>query len=150
MQNTVKHYFIPVNGNPVEVNEETYRDFYRPIWRTRYHAQKNGECVCPKSQLWKCDGICPGCRYNAAGRKVSLNAPICDDDPNLTLEDVLESSDPSPESVTVRAAPYRDSTSSTPPTARSVTLRPSVWTARLFCLKRSSFCSRRKEVLYDS
>ncbi len=99
MQNTVKHYFIPVNGNPVEVNEETYRDFYRPVWRTRYHAQKNGECVCPKSQLWKCDGICPGCRYNAAGRKVSLNDPICDDDPNLTLEDVLESSDPSPESI---------------------------------------------------
>lgn len=92
-------FFIPVNGTPIEVSEEVYRAYYQPIWNTRYHAQKNGECRCTKSQLWKCDGVCPGCRYNAAGRKVSLNAPICDDDPNLTLEDVLESSDPSPESI---------------------------------------------------
>ncbi len=99
MENTVKHYCIPVNGNPIEVTEEVYRDFYRPIWRTQYHARKNGECRCPKNQLWKCDGICPGCRYSAAGRKVSINTPICDDDPDLTLEDVLESDDPSPESI---------------------------------------------------
>lgn len=94
-----KKFFIPVDGNPTEVREEVYRAYYRPIWRTRYHAQKDGECVCPKSQLWKCDGVCSGCRYNAAGRKVSLNTPICDDDPDLTLEDVLESDTPSPESI---------------------------------------------------
>ena len=99
METKVKRYYIPVSGNPVEVNEGTYRAYYRPIWRTRYHAQKNGECRCPKNQLWKCDGVCPGCRYSAAGRKVSINTPISDDDPDLTLEDVLESSDPSPDSI---------------------------------------------------
>lgn len=46
-----KKFFIPVDGNPTEVREEVYRAYYRPIWRTRYHAQKDGECVCPKSQL---------------------------------------------------------------------------------------------------
>ena len=99
MQNTVKRYYIPVNGNPIEVSEEIYRAYYRPIWRTRYHAQKNKECWCPKDLLWKCDGVCPGCRYSAAGRKVSLHTPISDDDPDLTLEDVLESDTPSPESI---------------------------------------------------
>lgn len=98
-QSKSKRFFIPVDGTPIEVSEEVYRAYYQPIWSTRYHAQKNGECRCTKAQLWKCDGVCPGCRFSTAGRKVSLNTPICDDDPDLTLEDVLESSDPSPESI---------------------------------------------------
>nr|DAF86865.1 MAG TPA: hypothetical protein [Siphoviridae sp. ctUi914] len=48
-------------------------------------------------------------------------------------------------SVTVRAVPCRGSMSSTPPTARSVTLRPSVWTARSSCRRQFSCSSRRKE-----
>lgn len=31
-------FFIPVNGTPIEVNEEVYRAYYQPIWNTRYHA----------------------------------------------------------------------------------------------------------------
>ena len=60
MQNNDKKYFIPVDGTPIEVSEEIYRAYYQPIWNTRYHAQKNGECRCTKAQLWKCDGVCPG------------------------------------------------------------------------------------------
>ena len=60
-------YFIPVDGTPIEVSEEIYRAYYQPIWNTRYHAQKNGECRCTKAQLWKCDGVCPGCPFYAAG-----------------------------------------------------------------------------------
>ena len=99
MSNQEKKFSIPVNGNLIEVTEEVYRAYYQPIWRIQYHARKNGECICPKSQLWTCDGVCPGCRYSTAGRKVSIHTPISDDDPDLTLEDVLESSDPSPESI---------------------------------------------------
>ena len=28
MQNNDKKYFIPVNGNPIEVSEEVYRAYY--------------------------------------------------------------------------------------------------------------------------
>ena len=72
MQNNDKKYFIPVDGTPIEVSEEIYRAYYQPIWNTRYHAQKNGECRCTKAQLWKCDGVCPGCPLYAAGKKVSV------------------------------------------------------------------------------
>lgn len=49
MQNNDKKYFIPVDGTPIEVSEEIYRAYYQPIWNTRYHAQKNGECRCTKA-----------------------------------------------------------------------------------------------------
>ena len=48
MSSEAKKYFIPVNGELVEVSEELYREYYRPIWNTRYHARKNGECSCTK------------------------------------------------------------------------------------------------------
>lgn len=72
MANKDNRYFIPVDGTPIEVSEEVYRAYYQRIWNTRYHAQKNGECRCTKAQLWKCDGVCPGCPFYAAGKKVSI------------------------------------------------------------------------------
>ena len=81
-----KKYFIPVNGKLVEVSEELYRAYYRPIWNTRYHAHKNGECCCTKAQLWKCDGVCPGCPFNTAGKKVSLETVIGGEDDDITLQ----------------------------------------------------------------
>lgn len=39
MSDQNKKYFIPVNGALIEVSEEVYRAYYRPIWNTRYHAQ---------------------------------------------------------------------------------------------------------------
>lgn len=33
------------------------------------------ECRCTKAQLWKCDGVCPGCPFYAAGKKVSIDTP---------------------------------------------------------------------------
>ena len=72
MQNRDKKHFIPVNRTPIEVSEEVYRAYYQPIWNTRYHAQQNGECRCTKAQLWKCDGVCPGCPFYVTGKKVCL------------------------------------------------------------------------------
>ena len=94
-----KQYYIPVDGELIEVPEEVYRAYYQPIWNTRYHAQKNGECRCTKAQLWKCDGICPGCPYYAAGKKVSIDTPIGGEDDDLTLGDTLTDEAPSPESI---------------------------------------------------
>ena len=99
MQNNDKKYFIPVDGTPIEVSEEVYRAYYQPIWNTRYHAQKNGECRCTKAQLWKCDGVCPGCPFYAAGKKVSIDTPIGGEDDELTLGDTLADDAPSAESI---------------------------------------------------
>ncbi len=85
MQNKDKKYFIPVDGNPIEVSEEVYRAYYQPIWNTRYHAQQNGECRCTKAKLWKCDGVCPGCPFYAAGKKVSIDTPIGGEDDELNV-----------------------------------------------------------------
>ena len=98
-ENQGKRYYIPVDGEFVEVTEEVYLAYYQPIWNTRYHAQKNGECRCTKAQLWKCDGICPGCPYYAAGKKVSIDTPIGGEDDDLTLGDTLTAGAPSPESI---------------------------------------------------
>ena len=99
MSNEAKKYFIPVDGNPIEVSEEVYRAYYQPIWNARYHAQKNGECRCTKAQLWKCDGVCPGCPFYAAGKKVSIDTPIGGEDDELTLGDTLADDAPTAESI---------------------------------------------------
>ena len=72
-------YFIPVDGNPVEVSEEVYRAYFQPVWNTRYHAQKHGECRCTRGQLKKCDGVCPGCPFVAAEFLLTLfhSIPHC-------------------------------------------------------------------------
>ena len=99
MQNNDKKYFIPVDGTPIEVSEEIYRAYYQPIWNTRYHAQKNGECRCTKAQLWKCDGVCPGCPFYAAGKKVSIDTPIGGEEDEFTLGDTLADDASSAESI---------------------------------------------------
>ncbi len=98
MSNEAKKHFIHVDGNPIEVSEEVYGAYYQPIWNTRYHAQKNGECRCTKAQLWKCDGVCPGCPFYVAGKKVSIDTPIGGEDDELTLGDTLADGAPSAES----------------------------------------------------
>ena len=102
MSNEAKKYYIPVNGKLVEVSEELYRAYYRPIWNTRYHAHKNGECCCTKAQLWKCDGVCPGCPFNTAGKKVSLETVIGGEDDDITLGDTLADDSPTIESIIIQ------------------------------------------------
>lgn len=103
MQTKDKHYFIPANGDLIEVTEEQYRAYYRPIWKTRYHAQKNGECTCTKGQLWKCDGVCPGCPFHSAGKVLSLDKPVADEDGKITFGDTIADDSPSPEDILLEA-----------------------------------------------
>lgn len=75
----------------VHVTEEIYREYYRPIWRLQKEAQKNGQCVCPKSKLWICDSDCATCEYRATGNTISLDAPIENGDGNeFSLTDTIE------------------------------------------------------------
>ncbi|MDO4543152.1 MAG: hypothetical protein Q4C01_01250 [Clostridia bacterium] len=80
--------------NPKEwvlVTEEVYLEYYRPIWRLQKEARKNGQCMCPKSKLWLCDGDCAMCEYRTAGNTVSLDAPIENSDGEaFSLIDVIE------------------------------------------------------------
>lgn len=77
-QNPDREYkvYIPITRQLVPVAKEVYLEYYRPIWRIQKAARKNGRCVCPKSQLWRCDGDCGVCNYRAAGNTLSLDAPI--------------------------------------------------------------------------
>ena len=94
-----KHFFIPVDGTPIEVSEEVYRAYYQPVWITRYNACQNGECCCTAAHLWKCDGVCPGCPFYAAGKKVPIDTPIGGEDDELTIGDTLAGNAPTPESL---------------------------------------------------
>ena len=69
MSNDAKKYFVPVNGSPIEVSEEVYRAYYQPIWNTRYHAQKNGECHCTKASFGSVMVFAPAARFMPPVRK---------------------------------------------------------------------------------
>ena len=88
---TNKQYFIPVNGDLIPVTEEVYKEYYRPIWRTHYHASKHGQCGCTD---WKrCEGDCGLCRYRAAGNTLSLDAEYeGEEGSKLNLLDTIEDS----------------------------------------------------------
>ena len=66
----------------VEVTEEQYYAYYRDIWATRKRAQAHGQCMCPKSKIWICDGDCPTCEFRAAGDNLSLDYTVDDGEGN--------------------------------------------------------------------
>ena len=66
----------------VDVTEEQYYAFYRDIWATRKRAQAHGQCMCPKSKTWMCDGDCLACEFRAAGDNLSLDYTVEDGEGN--------------------------------------------------------------------
>lgn len=90
-QDNQRKIYIRSTKQWVPVTEEVYLEYYRPIWRLQKEAQKNGQCMCPKSKLWLCDGDCAMCEYHAAGNTTSLDAPIENGDgEEFSLVDTLE------------------------------------------------------------
>lgn len=83
-----KPKYISINGKVIEVSDEIYYEYYRPIWRERKQSQNSGRCRCTRSELWKCDGICTGCKYYAAGNQCSLDVEI-EGQEGVTLKDIL-------------------------------------------------------------
>lgn len=88
-ENKERKIYIRSTKQWVQVSDEVYSEYYRPIWRLQKEAQKNGQCVCPKSKLWICDSDCATCEYRAAGNTISLDAPIENGD-EFSLIDTIE------------------------------------------------------------
>lgn len=65
--------YLPRLKEWVEVTKEQYYGYYRDIWATCKRAQAHGQCMCPKSKLWQCDGDCLACQYRAVGDTLSLD-----------------------------------------------------------------------------
>ena len=90
MTNKDKKFFVPVSGQWVEVSEEIYYEYYRPIWRTHEYAQRHGQCRCRKSDIWKCDGVCQGCEFYTAGNQISFDGTVDEEEgDDLMLENAI-------------------------------------------------------------
>lgn len=79
-----------------EIPEDQYREYDR--WRTalRKRMQYRGECFCPRSKWWLCDGNCLDCELHN-NTTVSLDDPLpCGDG---TLADYVPDSAPFIEEV---------------------------------------------------
>ena len=86
--------YIPSTHQFVQVTKEFYYEHYRPIWCTQKQAQKLGQCMCPRSKLWRCDGCCIDCSYHAPGNVWSLEyeQELMGDkheDPNADVESIV-------------------------------------------------------------
>lgn len=58
----------------IEVDRETYLEYYRPIWRIHDNAKRNGGC---NALTWKiCTGDCATCRHHIGGRDWSLEMHV--------------------------------------------------------------------------
>ena len=82
--NTNREYKVYIHSTKewVTVTEDVYRAYYRDIWATRNRAQSHGQCMCPKSKTWLCNGDCLACEFRAAGDNLSLDYTIEDDEGN--------------------------------------------------------------------
>lgn len=60
-----KKYYIPVNGELIEVSEEIYREYNRAIANERAHARREHKCGQPDYR--KCRGDCGLCPWVQEG-----------------------------------------------------------------------------------
>lgn len=101
-QNPNREYkiYIPSTETWVVVTEEQYRAYYRDIWAIRKRAQTHGQCMCPKSKTWMCDGDCLVCKYHAAGDNLSLDYAVEDGEGNRKCwADDLQNDTPDVQSI---------------------------------------------------
>ncbi|MHB1155087.1 MAG: RNA polymerase sigma factor [Eubacteriales bacterium] len=86
--------YIPSAHQFITVTKEFYYEYYRPIWCTQKKAQKRGQCRCPKSKLWRCDGCCLDCSFYTSGNVWSLEYELelmgdIHEDPSADVESVV-------------------------------------------------------------
>ena len=80
--NQSKRIYLKATRQWVEVSEEYYRDHTRYHDALRKRQQSHGQCVCPKSKFWLCDGDCLTCEFRRAGDMLSLDYTIENEDGN--------------------------------------------------------------------
>lgn len=73
--NQSKHYRIYLKSTKewVDVPEDFYCEQTRYYDTFRHHMQEHGQCSCPKSKFWLCDGDCLTCEFRCAGDMLSLD-----------------------------------------------------------------------------
>lgn len=83
----------------VAVPEEVYREHVRHYDSFRKKQKGRGECACPKSKFWLCDGDCLACKFHHASM-LSLDYTVENEDGDTCSPlDRLCDSSPSIESV---------------------------------------------------
>ncbi len=103
MSNKKRKYFVYFQNRDefIEVNKEFYIKFYRDVWALKKRLQRNGECVCPKSDFQYCDGDCFECKHHRT-LTYSLEQALDDDsehslseieDDSFSVEMMIENSD---------------------------------------------------------
>lgn len=76
----------PGKSRLVPITEEFYHAVYPGIWRKQKQMQKEGKCLCPRKQLWTCDGDCDVCpHFN--NDLISLDTPVAGTEGNTTIGD---------------------------------------------------------------
>ncbi len=80
MENKDKRFYLKVQGKEVEVSEEIYREYIRPIRAEQRRKRREWKCqvMGKKGNLVRCNKDCRECPYalsghNALGNKLSLD-----------------------------------------------------------------------------
>lgn len=60
------HIYIRSTREWVAVSEETYQEHIRYFDSFRKRQKGRGECACPKSKFWLCDGDCLTCEFHCS------------------------------------------------------------------------------------
>jgi len=72
-QSKTYRIYLKATKEWVEVPEEFYREQTSYYDTFRKKAQYHGQCICPKSKFWLCDGDCFNCDFRRAGDMLSLD-----------------------------------------------------------------------------
>lgn len=103
-----KKVYLPACDKWVEVKDEVYYEYYRPIWAHRKKMQSHGRCACPKGKLWVCDADCGKCSFSVGGDMRSLDFEYEDSEGNAyTLAETLVDESPNAQ-VILEARELRD------------------------------------------
>ena len=97
MTNRDKEYYIYIRSTNEKIpcTKEEFDNFYRDINAYRRTQMNRGCCVCPSSKWLWCDMDCCTCPYKRAGRFISIDTPVSNDDTkNMNITDNLEDNSP--------------------------------------------------------
>ena len=102
MKNNTKEYqpfiYDRSTKTKIPVSKEVRDAYYGEAARIRMKAQAHGQCVCPQSKVWVCDGDCLVCEYRRSGDMASLDIPVGEDGED-TMLDMIQDETPSIEGV---------------------------------------------------
>ena len=95
-----RYIYLKAEKKWVEVSEEYYKEHIRFYDTFRKRQQSHGQCVCPKSKFWLCDGDCCNCEFQSVGDTLSLDyITENDDEMGCSHMELITDNTPSVESI---------------------------------------------------